>query len=214
MKKRLIVVDDHTVVRVGLQLIFDETPDMEIVDEAKNSDELLKKLENSCYDGVILDVHMPNSDILETIKTIKLKYPDLPIIIFSMNTNDVLAVRLLSKGAHAYLNKETPTSELITAIRTVVIKRKKYINHYQADLLFEIVTKKNKTNSPLHELLTDREFQILCFLAMGYKRNEIAQKLGISKNTVSNHRKNILNKLGFISNAELTQYAIEQGFIQ
>lgn len=211
---RIIIADDHAVVRTGLQLILDETNDMSIVDEARNGQELLDKLTTNTYDMIILDVSMPGKDALDILKEIKTKWTSIPVVIFSMNSDEIYAVRMLRNGASAFINKETKPSKIIEILRIVLI-RKKYISPKQAEILTEYISAPEKEiGVPSHELLTDREFQIFCLLASSISKTEIAEKLDISINTLSNHRNNILKKMKMSNNSELTRYAIQTGIIQ
>jgi len=206
---KVIIADDHAVVRNGVQMIFDTTTDIEITGEAKNGEELLVLLQKNSYDVVILDLTMPGKDGIDILSEIKKIYPVLPIIVFSMNNEDLYAVRVLRIGASAYLNKESDPSVLIEAVRTVY-RKVRFITQRQMDLL---LNSDEHSLGKLHEQLTDREFQIMGLIAQGIKKDLIAQKLEISKNTVDNHRKNILTKLKLVSNSELTKYAIENQLI-
>jgi len=210
---KIIIADDHAVVRTGLQLILDETDDMSIVDEARNGQELLDKLSVKIFDMVILDISMPGKDALDILKEIKMQSPLLPVVIFSMNSDELYAVRMLKNGASAYINKETKPSQIIDILRTV-IDRKKYISPKQAEMLAEYISISEKDTSNIHDLLTDREFQIFCLLANGIGKTEIAEKLDISINTLSNHRNNIMRKMKLTTNSDLTRYAIQRGIIQ
>jgi two-component system invasion response regulator UvrY len=210
---RIIIADDHAVVRTGLQLILDETSDMEIVDEAKDGQELLDKLRANSYDLVILDVSMPGKDSMEVLKEIKTQWEALPVVIFSMNPDDIYAIRMIKNGASAYINKETKPRHIFEALRTV-IGGKKYFFPRQLELLAEMVSAPDKTDTMPHLLLTDRENQIFIMLATGVKKTEIADKLGISIHTLSNHRNNIMKKMNMSGNSELTRYAIQNGIIQ
>jgi len=211
--KKIIIADDHAVVRTGLQFILDETHDLRIVDEAGNGDELIEKLHKKYYDLVILDINMPGKDASDVLAEIKKEFSELPVVIFSMNSNEAFALRMISNGASAFINKETSAQNLIEILRKVV-SGQKYINPKQSSLLLDQLSKKKNYQKLPHEELTDREFQIFCLLALGLRSSEIAQKLEISKNTVSNHRDNILKKMGFNGNSELTRYALQNGFIQ
>jgi DNA-binding NarL/FixJ family response regulator len=212
---RIIIADDHAVVRTGLQLILDETDDLSIVDEARNGQELLEKLEDHSYDLVILDIAMPGKDALDVLKEINLRLSSLPVVIFSMNSNEAYALRMLSNGASAFINKETKPAQIIEILR-IVLSGKKYISPQQAQVLAEYVSNPHQKDlsSAIHETLTDREFQIFCMLANGIRKAEIASKLEISINTLSNHRNNILKKMKISSNSEITRYAIQIGIIQ
>ena len=211
--KRIIIADDHAVVRTGLQLILDETSDLSIVEEAANGQELLDKLSIDEYDLVILDISMPGKDTLDVLKEIKARWALIPVVIFSMNPDDIHAIRMIRNGASAYINKETNPEKIIEVLRTVA-NGKKYFFPHQAEILAEMITSPGKSNPSIHDLLTDREFQIFFMLASGLKKSEIAEKLAISKHTISNHRNNILKKMNLSMNSELTRYAIQHGIIK
>jgi two-component system, NarL family, invasion response regulator UvrY len=210
---RIIIADDHAVVRTGLQLILDETIDLSIVDEARDGQELLDKLQFNNYDLVILDIAMPGKDALDVLKEIKTNWSSMPVVIFSMNSNEMYAVRMLSNGASAFINKETKPTQIIEILR-IVLSGKRYISPQQAEILVENASIREKPVNTSHELLTDREFQIFCLLANGTRKSEIAEKLEISINTLSNHRNNILKKMKMSINSDLTRYAIHAGIIQ
>ncbi|NWJ52157.1 MAG: response regulator transcription factor [Bacteroidetes bacterium] len=210
---RIIIADDHAVVRTGLQLILDETPDLSIVDEARNGQELLEKLCINNYDLVLLDISMPGKDAIDVLKEIKVAYKELPVVIFSMNPDDIYAVRMIANGASAYINKETKPNKIIEVLRTVIAGRK-YFFPNQAEMMADIIINPEKNNSVLHNSLTDREFQIFTMLAAGVRKSEIAEKFAITKSTVSNHRNNILKKMNMSTNSELTRYAVQNGIIQ
>jgi len=213
LPKRIIIADDHAVVRTGLQLILDETHDLSIVDEARNGKELLEKLCINSYDMVILDISMPGRDSLDVLKAIKKDWPSVPIVIFSMNSNEIYEVRMLSNGASAYINKETQPEQIINILRTV-INGKKYISSQQAETIAEYISVQKNSIIAAHEVLTDREFQIFCLLAGGVRKTEIVRKLEISINTLSNHRNNIMKKMKMTANSELTRYALQEGIIK
>lgn len=212
--KRIIIADDHAVVRTGLQMILDETKDLSICGEASNGYELIEKLKNDNYDLVILDISMPGKDTIDLMKEILSTWVRLPIVIFSMNPDEVYAVRMIRNGASAYINKETNPEQIIDILR-IVLSGKKYFTQQQSAMLAELVIEPEKnTNLLLHETLSDREFQIFTMLASGMKKTEIAEKLSISKHTIGNHRSNIMHKMNLLSNSELTRYAIQNGFIK
>ena len=212
--KRIIIADDHAVVRTGLQLILDETSDMSICDEASNGYELLEKLRSNKYDMVILDISMPGKDAIDILKEIKTTWEQMPVAIFSMNPDEVYAVRMIRNGASAYINKETHPQQIVEILRTV-LSGKKYFSQQQSAMLAELVIEpEKKANSLVHETLSDREFQIFFMLASGMKKSEIAKKLAISKHTVGNHRSNIMHKMKLETNSELTRYAIHHGIIK
>lgn len=210
---RIIIADDHAVVRTGMQLILDETSDLSICCEVSNGTELMHQLLKAPYDLLILDASMPGRDGLDLLKEVKTLYPQMPVVIFTMNGDDHYAIRMIKAGAAAYIQKETQPSEIIHVLRTV-IGGKRYFFPHQAELLAEMVSDPHRFNKLPHELLTDREFQIMFMLASGLKTNEIADKTALSRHTVANHRTHILKKMGMEGNAEITRYAIQQGIIK
>jgi len=212
--KRIIIADDHAVVRTGLQMILDETTDLCICGEASNGYELLEKLKTDNYDLVILDISMPGKDTIDVLKEIQATWARLPVVILSMNPDEIYAVRMIRNGASAYINKETDPQQIIAILR-VVLSGKKYFTQQQSEMLAELVIEPEKnTNVLLHEALSDREFQIFSMLASGMKKSEIAEKLSISKNTIGNHRSNIMHKMNLATNSELIRYAIQYGIIK
>lgn len=213
MAKRIIIADDHAVVRTGLQLILDGTDDLEICDEAATGQELIEKLEKNNYDLVILDISMPGKDSMDTLNEIKNRWEKLPVVIFSMNPDEVYSIRMMRNGASAYINKETNPKHIIEVLRTV-LNGKKYFSPYQMELMIEMVGDKEKKDIKPHELLTDREFQVMIMIVSGLRKTEIAYKLMLSKNTIGNHRNNILKKLCLSSNSELVRYAIQHQLVK
>ena len=212
--KRIIIADDHAVVRTGLQLILDETNDMSICDEAANGDELIEKLRRNRYDLVLLDISMPGKDAMDVLKEIKTTWERTPVVIFSMNPDEIYAVRMIRNGASAYINKETDPKRIIEILR-IVLSGKKYFTQQQGSMLAEwIIEPEKSVDSLLHETLSDREFQIFFMMASGMKKSEIAEKLAISKHTIGNHRTNIMHKMNLTTNSDLTRYAIRNGIIK
>lgn len=207
---RVIIVDDHAVVRKGLKQIFEETPDIEVVDEAGSGDELLKKARFNDYDVVMLDISMTGRDGLDTLKELKYVRPEFKVLVFTMYPEEQYAVRVIKAGAYGYLNKETEPEELITAIRRVAQGRK-YISSHLAELLAS--TLEGSSEKQLHEKLSDREFQVMCLIASGKTVTEIAGSISLSVNTVSTYRLRVLEKMSMKSNAELTHYAIKMQLV-
>ncbi len=209
---KIIIADDHAVVRTGLQLIFDGTNDLMIEDECTNGNELISKIKVKDYDVVILDISMPGKDAMDVLKEIKVFKPKIPVIIFTMNPEETFAIRFFHNGAWAFINKESDPSLLAQAIRTVNAGRKFFTQH-QMEMMSALMSE-GKTNESDHQSLTDREFQVLHLLASGESSTNIAKKLNVSKNTISNHRNNILKKMQLKNNSELTRYAITHGIIK
>lgn len=208
---RLIIADDHTVVRKGLKQIFEETPDIEVADQAATGMELLEKVNKDSFDVVLLDISMPGRDGLDVLKVLKTDMPELPVLIFTMYPEEQYALRVLKAGASGYLNKESSPEELIDAIRKVSGGRK-YISPYLAELLASNL--ETSGEAPLHDNLSDREFQVMCMIASGKTVTEIAKQLSLSINTISTYRLRILDKLNMKSNAEITHYAIKNQLVE
>ncbi|MCX7908673.1 MAG: response regulator transcription factor [Ignavibacteria bacterium] len=207
---KIIIADDHAVVRTGLKQIIESDPNLRVVGEASSGFELIEKIQEGHYDVVILDISMPGKDGLETLKEIKRIKPKLPVLIFTVYPEDQYAVRLLKAGASGYLNKECEPEALIEAIHRVAMGRK-YVSENLAELLAQKL--EDTSEVPLHELLSDREFQVLCLIASGKTIKEIAEILQLSANTVSTYRIRILEKMKMKNNAELTHYAIKNGLV-
>lgn len=207
---KIIIADDHAVVRTGLKQIIESDPNLKVMGEASSGFELIEKIQEGNYDVVLLDISMPGKDGLETLKEIKKIKPKLPVLIFTVYPEDQYAVRLLKAGASGYLNKECEPEELIEAIHRVAMGRK-YVSENLAELLAQKLEDANSV--PLHELLSDREFQVLCLIASGKTIKEIAEELQLSSNTVSTYRIRILEKMKMKNNAELTHYAIKNGLV-
>jgi DNA-binding NarL/FixJ family response regulator len=208
---KIIIADDHAVVRTGLQLILQGNRTFILANEAKNGAELLEKLQADSYDIAIIDMNMPGKDSLDLVLEVQQKHPNLKLMIFTMNTDEQLAKRLLKKGVLAYINKEENSEELLNALKSVS-EGKVYLTPSQKNIFAsQFIT--DKIIEKPHEKLTDREYQIMCLLASGISKTEIAEKLSISKNTLSNHRNNILKKLALTNAAELTKYALKHQLI-
>lgn len=201
----ILIADDHAIVREGLKQIVAEESDMRVSGEASNSDELFKLLSDQEFNVVVLDINMPGKSGLEALKDIKIQYPELPVLILSMFSEEQYGMRALKAGASGYLKKVGAPNELISAIRTV-ISGKKYINQELAQNLASDFTKENKPVT--HSVLSDREYHIMCEIASGKSAEHIAKELSLSIHTVYTYRNRILEKLKLKSNVELTQYAI------
>jgi DNA-binding NarL/FixJ family response regulator len=210
---KVFIVDDHPLVREGLKKVSDqETIDIEVVGEASDANELMEKLKNGIEpDLLILDIAMPGKSGLDVLKEIKEFYPDLPVLMLSIHPEDRFAVRSLKAGAHGYLNKRSISEKLITAIRRIVIQQKKYISQDVAEQLASRVDMSG--DKPLHESLSDREFQVMCMIASGKDVNAIADELSLNVQTVHTYRSRIKEKMGLKSNVQFARYALEHGLI-
>ncbi|GAF04611.1 response regulator [Saccharicrinis fermentans] len=207
----VIIADDHAVVRTGLHFIFQDCTGIAVKAEADSGDKLLSILQNNTFDAAIVDMNMPGISSLDLIARLRDDYPKLPVVVFTMNADDKWAVRSFKSGALAYINKEENPDELIRAVKSVV-KYKRYLTPRQESLFANrfIVGVDGVVD---HEGLTDREYQVMCMLADGMTKTDIAHKLQISKNTISNHRNNILKKLNLANNVALTKYALSHQII-
>jgi DNA-binding NarL/FixJ family response regulator len=206
---RVVVVDDHAVVREGLKRIISESQNMTVSAEASGGNEAVEVVKKTPCDAVVLDITMPDKNGLEVLKEIHEFNPRLPVLVLSMHGEDQYAVRTLRAGAAGYLTKETAPMKLVEAIRKVV-RGGKYVSPSLAEkLVFDL----DKESKQPHELLSDREYQVLCMIASGKTVSGIATELVLSVKTVSTYRSRILEKLDMANNAELTRYAIKSGLV-
>ncbi len=208
---RILIADDHAIVRRGMkQLLLEQYPFARI-GEASNVEELISEITtHKDWDVVVCDMNMPGRSGLDAIMQIKEIAPGLPVLIMSMYPEDQYALRVLKSGAAGYLTKETIHDDIVRAIETV-IKGKRYITLSLAEKLAESVN--TESAKPLHEVLSDREFDVFKLLASGKTITEIANQLSLSSTTVSTYRSRIMEKMKMKSNAELARYAIESRLI-
>ncbi len=203
---RVLIADDHAVVRRGLKEIIAETPDMVVAGEAASGEEVLERLKEGEYDLLVLDITMPGRNGLDILKELKTEWPDLPVLILSIHPEEQYAVRALKSGASGYLTKESAPEELITALRKVSEGRK-YISASLAERLLRTSAADQK--KPLHERLSNREYQVMCLIASGKTVKEIAEELSLSVKTISTYRNRILEKMNMKNNAEIIHYALK-----
>ncbi len=207
---KLLVADDHVIVRKGIEQIIAETHDIIIAGEASNGYEVIEKVRKNGYDLVLLDVSMPGKDGLEILKELKKQWPKLVVLMISIYPEEQYAIRALRSGASGYLTKESAADELISAIRKVS-SGGKYVSLSLAE---KLATKlENHSEKPLHERLSDREFRIMCMIASGKTPTEIANELVLSIKTISTYRTRLLKKMNMKNNAEITRYAVENKLI-
>ena len=208
---RILIADDHSVVRRGLKQIVGEEADMTVTGEARDSQELIALVRKQPCDLLLMDISMPGRDGLDVLKEVKHDHPALPVLILSVHPEDQYAVRTLKLGASGYLTKDSAPEELVQAIRKVLMGRK-YVSPSLAErLASDLMTDSER---PLHETLSDREHQVLCMLASGKSVKEIADELALSVKTVSTYRARILEKMNLRNNAELTHYAITSRLVE
>ncbi len=208
---KVLIADDHPIVRQGLRQILAETADMEVAGEAVNSQEALDQVRVGGWDVLVLDITMPGRSGFDILKELKHEQPDLPVLVLSIHAEEQFAVRVLKAGASGYLTKENAPDELVKAIRKVV-SGGKYISPRLAETLaFGLDTASER---PRHETLSDREFQVMQLMASGKTLIEIAEELSLSAKTVSTYRTRLMEKLNLKSNAELMRYTLDLGLIE
>lgn len=208
---KILIADDHAIVRRGLKQILTETADMVVAGEAQNGQELLEKMRSDQWDVVVLDISMPGRGGLDILKQLKSERPKLPVLMLTIHPEDQYAVRVLRAGASGYLTKESAPDHLVEAIRKVA-RGGKYISPHLAErLAFSL---ESISERPLHEALSDREFQVLRLIASGKTVKEIGEELSLSVKTISTYRTRILEKMKMKNNAEMTHYAIHQKLLE
>jgi DNA-binding NarL/FixJ family response regulator len=207
---RILIADDHPIVRQGLKQILSEEFDEVTFGEAKNSQEVLDLVREKSWNMVILDITMPGRGGLDVLKELKSQYPKLPILVLSMYPEDQYAVRVLKAGASGYLTKGSVQEELIKAIKKI-LGGGKYVSPSLAEkMAFNLET---DTGKPLHESLSNREFEVILMIASGKTVSEIADEMNLSVKTISTYRSRILEKMKMKTNAELTHYAIKNKLV-
>ena len=208
---RIVIVDDHAIVRAGLKQFLAEQSDLEVIGEAANGREALDLVRKGGIDVIVMDLSMPDQNGVDALAAIKARAPELPVLILSGYPEAHYATNLLRQGASGYLNKECDPQEIVTAVRTVA-RGRKYITPTVAELLADQLH--SGSDKPLHEQLSEREFQVFLRLAQGETIGVIADSLSLSVKTVSTYRTRIMEKMSLESNSDLTYYALKNGLIQ
>lgn len=208
---RILIADDHPIVRQGLKQILSEEPDVETFGEASNSQEVLELVRKQDWDIVVLDITMPGRNGLDVLKEVKNLRPKLPVLILSIHPEDQYAKRVLKAGAAGYMTKESAQEELIKAIRKILGGGKYISPTFAEKLAFDLGA---KTEKPLLETLSDREYQVMIMIASGRTISQIAQELALSVKTIGTYRTRILEKMKMKTNAELMNYAIRNKLVE
>lgn len=209
---RILLADDHEVVRQGLkQILIESIPDAAF-GEATNGKEALRRARTEPWDVVVLDISLPDRSGLDVLKELRRDYPGLPVLVLSMHSEEQFAVRVLRAGAAGYVTKRTAARELVVAVQKVLAGGK-YVSPSVAERLAVAVGIPSRAPGDPHERLSDREYQVFRMLAMGKRLKEIGEELSLTPQTVSTYRSRILDKMGMTTNAELTQYAIQAGLL-
>ncbi len=210
-KIKVIICDDHAVVRMGLGQILSDTDGMEVLGEAENGNELLEQIQCQSVDVVVMDINMPEKSGWDTLAQLKRLYPKLPVIILSIYPEEDYSVKFIKSGASAYLNKTTAPKQIVQAIRKVAAGEK-YISAKVGQLLAEDM--ETSSDKPLHASLSPREFQVTLMIASGKTVSQIAGELSLSVQTISTHRSRILEKMRMENNAQLTHYVFKNQLLE
>ncbi len=204
---RVLVADDHTIVREGLKQILTKSGDLQVAGEAANGNDVLRMVRESAWDVLVTDMSMPGRNGLELIKLVKAAQPKLPVLVLSMYGEEQFAVRAIRAGASGYLNKESASDQLVAAIRKIA-GGGVYVSPAVAEALLRTVRDGNTVRKQLHEQLSDRELQVLQLIAKGHSVTEIGRQLNLSPKTVSTHKSRILEKMNMTNQAEMIRYAL------
>ena len=207
---RVLIVDDHPLIREGLKTLIQDEPDMRIVAEAQNGAEALRLVEKHQLDLIILDISLPGMSGLDVLKELKQRRCKVAVLFLTVHPEKRYAIRTLKAGAAGYLTKESAPVELVRAIRKIA-SGGRYVSESLAETL--AIDLEVKTTGLLHESLSNREYQVFCMIADGREVREVAQQLCLSEATIYTYRERILEKMKTKSVAELTRYALENGLL-
>jgi DNA-binding NarL/FixJ family response regulator len=210
---RVLIADDHAVVRSGYKQFLEQESSVTEIGEAVSGNDALDQLRQKEWDLLLMDIHMPDRSGLDILKHVISGYPDTRVLIMSGLPEEQYARNVLRAGASGYLSKGGSPEEFLKAVRTVLAGRR-YVSAYLAEAMAADLESKHDNNQPLHVQLSTREFQIFCKLAAGAAVSHIADELSLSVKTVSTYRSRVLEKMSFASNADITGYALRNGLIQ
>jgi len=207
---KILVADDHTVVRQGIKQILADSYDIVVAAEAETGREVINQLSQDSFDAVLLDIAMPDMSGLDVLREVRAAFPNLPVLVLTIYPEEQYAIRVLRAGASGYLTKDCAADELVGAIRKVA-NHGKYINPSLAErLAYELEKGREK---PTHEQLSDREYQVMGMIASGKNSKDIASELSLSVKTINTYRSRILDKMKLKNNVELTRYAIQHHLV-
>jgi DNA-binding NarL/FixJ family response regulator len=207
---RVLIADDHPVVRQGVKQILAEELELEQFGEARNAKEVLDNVSRKKWDILILDINLPDMNGLEILRQLKKVHPDLPVLVLTVFDEDQIAIRVLKAGASGFVTKETMPNELIAAVKKIH-SGGRYVSPSLAEkLVFNIYAEDEK---PVHHRLSNREYQVICLIAAGKSVKQIAEELYLSIQTIRTYRTRILEKMEMSTDAELIHYAIQHGLI-
>ncbi len=207
----ILVVDDHTLIRKGLKQLLEDSPDLKVTGEAESGIQAVSMMRTHPFDLILLDINLPDMHGIEVLKRFKSERPELKIIILSMYPEEQYGVRALKAGAMGYINKQSASDTLISAIRQV-LSGKKYISESLAEQLLNNLI--GESQELMHQSLSNREYQTLCLMASGKSLSDISEIMSLSPKTVSVYRSRMLAKMGFSNNAEAIHYAITHHLVE
>ena len=208
---RVLIADDHSMIRVGLKQVLQKTFTHAVIGEAASAEEALEKIRGEEWSLAVMDITMPGRSGLDILKDVQLARPGMPVLIMSMHGEDQFALRVLKAGAAGFISKHSAPEELVNAIQKI-LSGGKYVSKAVAEKVILEIGKDNE--KPAHERLSDREFQVMCMFAQGKVNKQVATELSLSVKTVSTYRARILEKMNMQTNAELTRYAIKNGLVE
>lgn len=207
---KVSVADDHPLMLEGVKRVLNREVDIEVIGEAQSGADAMNMLNEAMPDILILDLTMPGKSGLDLLKDVKVLHPDLPVLILSIHPEERFAVRCIRAGADGYLCKSGIVNELTQAVRKIVLENRKYIT---AEVAEQLASQVNNEGRPIHDSLSDREFEVLCMIAEGKDVQKIANELSLSPHTVHTYRSRIKEKLNLSTNVEMTRYAIKNQLI-
>jgi len=208
---KILIADDHPLIRRGLIQILKDSLPVHYLDEVEDGGEVLKTLSNQKYNILILDISLPNRDGMDILHDVKLQFPDLPVLMLSIQPEEQYALRALKLGASGCLNKAVAPENLVEAVKTVV-SGKKYISNKISNLMLENLNRDIEENP--HEGLSEREYQVLLSIGTGQTVTQISDKLNLSVKTVSTYRARLLKKMGMSNSAQLVNYVYKRGLVK
>ncbi|MDX1605413.1 MAG: response regulator transcription factor [Candidatus Competibacterales bacterium] len=207
---RILLVDDHAVVRKGLRSILESADDYFTISEAGTSEQALEQCRAHHFDVVILDINLPGRNGIGMLKRLRKEWPELPILMLSIYPEEQYGLRVLKSGARGYLNKSAAPEKLVDAVRNVLRGRRYFSPELTERLLDDLVGNNHMQD---HQALSDREYQVFTMIINGMTPSEIASRLSLSVKTIHTHRARILRTMGLKNNAELMRYAMEHGLL-
>jgi two-component system, NarL family, invasion response regulator UvrY len=207
---KVLIADDHAIVRKGLRQILSETADMSVAAEASCGEEALKKIAHNKYDMVLLDISLPGKNGLDILRQIKKENPKLPVVILSVFTEEQYAISAFKAGASGYLTKESAPEELISALRKICSGGKYVTSSLTEKMAFTMAAVKKRLP---HDRLSNREYEVMCLIASGKTINQIARNLSLSDSAVSTYRSRILEKMEMSGTSDIIRYVVKHGLL-